>query len=59
PKARNIIRHVKYQNNFGTDIHRHTVEFSKNTHTPSPQPYGRRSGATFPAYPIMIIGANR
>ena len=22
------------QNNFGTDIHRHTVEFSKNTHTP-------------------------
>lgn len=25
--------HQKY---FGTDIHRHTVEFSKNTHTPSP-----------------------
>lgn len=22
---------------FGTDIHRHTVEFSKNTHTPSPR----------------------
>jgi hypothetical protein len=34
-KARNIIRDVKYQK-FGTDIHRHTVEFSKNTRTPSP-----------------------
>jgi hypothetical protein len=28
---------VKYQKIFGTDIHRHTVEFSKNTHTPSLQ----------------------
>ncbi|MGK2243821.1 MAG: hypothetical protein ACI9JD_006416, partial [Rhodococcus sp. (in: high G+C Gram-positive bacteria)] len=37
----------------------HTVEFSKNTHTPSPRPYGRRSGATFPAYPNQVTGANR
>ena len=47
-----IIR-MRSTKKFGTDIHRHTVEFSKNTHTPSHRDTRLgRSGATVPAYPI-------
>ncbi|WP_206039509.1 hypothetical protein, partial [Rhodococcus sp. HNM0563] len=36
---------------FGTDIHRHTVEFSKNTRTPSLFEFSSTSsGATVPTY---------
>ena len=45
--------------NFGTDIHRHTVEFSKNTHTLStPRTHSpKASRATVPAYPSLVSDA--
>ena len=44
---------------FGTDIHRHTVEFSKNTRTPPLETLTvSRSGATVPAYPDPEPDAN-